>query len=30
LHDHVTPKLTMFPQAATTAQADHTNEQAKP
>ena len=30
LHDHVTPKLTMFPQAATAAEPDHTNEQAKP
>ena len=29
LHDHVTPKLTMFPQA-TTAQLDHTHEQTKP
>ena len=29
LHDHVTPKLTMFPRA-TTAETEHTNEQAKP
>jgi len=29
LHDHVTPKLTMFPRA-TTAEPEHTNEQAKP
>ena len=29
LHDHVIPKLTMFPRA-TTAEPEHTNEQAKP
>jgi murein DD-endopeptidase MepM/ murein hydrolase activator NlpD len=29
LHDHVTPKLTMFPRA-TTGEPEHTNEQAKP
>ena len=30
LHDHVNPKLTMFPQAATRAEPEHTNEQNKP
>ncbi|MGH3056249.1 MAG: M23 family metallopeptidase, partial [Gaiellaceae bacterium] len=29
LHDHVTPKLTMFPRA-TTAESERTHEQAKP